>query len=167
MVVNKVLNTHLFKQIAKNSNNPGKLIMSTLPIRIILVDDHKLVREAWKMLLANNPRIEIIAECENGQSAIDHAHALLPDIMLVDINMSPMNGFELTKELVETIPNIKIIALSVNNQPRYAEKMLDLGAKGYMTKTSSLEEINRGIMQVFEGDIYICNEVRKNMPSFD
>jgi len=138
--------------------------MSTVPIRIILVDDHKIVREAWKGLFDNHSSIEIIGECRDGQSAIEMAKKLLPDIMLVDINMSPMNGFVLTEKILETLPGIKIIALSVNNLPKYAMKMLELGGKGYLTKTSSLDEIEAGIMKVFEGDIYICEEVRKKMP---
>ena len=138
--------------------------MSNAPIRIILVDDHKLVRQSWKMLLENNPRFQIIADFNNGESAIEEARQLVPDVMLVDINMSPVNGFAVTERLMETTPTIKIIGLSVNNQPKYAVKMLELGARGYLTKTSSLEEINHGIMEVHRGELYICEEVRKNMP---
>ena len=137
--------------------------MSNVPIRIILVDDHKLVRQSWKMLLENNPQFQIIADFNNGESAIEGARKLVPDIMLVDINMSPVNGFAVTERLMETTPTIKIIGLSVNNQPKYAVKMMELGARGYMTKTSSLEEIIHGIMEVYRGELYICEEVRKNM----
>jgi two-component system, NarL family, invasion response regulator UvrY len=139
--------------------------MSNAPIRIILVDDHKLVRQSWKMLLESNPRFQIIADFDNGESAIKDARQSVPDIMLVDINMSPVNGFAVTERVMETTPSIKIIGLSVNNQPKYAVKMMALGAKGYLTKTSSLEEINHGIMEVHRGELYICEEVRKNMPS--
>ena len=138
--------------------------MSTVPVRIILVDDHKIVREAWKGLFISHSRLEVIGECEDGQSAIEMAKKLLPDIMLVDINMSPMNGFVLTEKILEILPAIKMIALSVNNLPKYALRMLELGGKGYLTKTSSLDEITAGIMKVFEGDIYICEEIRKRMP---
>ncbi len=139
--------------------------MNTDPIRIILVDDHKIVRESWKALLENNPRLQVIADCGNGETAIQYAQELVPDIMLVDINMSPLNGFTVTERVLETTPSIKIIGLSVNNLPKYAIKMIELGAKGYLTKTSSLEEINRGIMQVYKGEFYICEEIRRYMPS--
>lgn len=139
--------------------------MNNDPIRIILVDDHKIVRESWKTLLENNPRFRIIADCGNGEAAIQYAQELVPDIMLVDINMSPLNGFTVTERVLETTPSIKIIGLSVNNQPKYAIKMIELGAKGYLTKTSSLEEINRGILQVYNGEFYICEEIRRYMPS--
>lgn len=138
--------------------------MSNAPIRIILVDDHKLVRESWKMLLSNNQMFEVIAECENGHVAIEQAKKLIPDIMLVDINMSPLNGFEVTERIMDKMPSIKIIGLSVNNQPKYASRMIELGAKGYLTKTSTAEEIKHGIIQVHNGELYICEEVRKNMP---
>ncbi len=138
--------------------------MSNAPIRIIVVDDHKLIRESWKMILSDNQIFEVIAECENGHAAIEQAEKLIPDIMLVDINMSPLNGFEVTERIMGKMPSIKIIGLSVNNQPKYATRMLELGARGYLTKTSTAEEIKHGIIKVYNGELYICEEVRKNMP---
>jgi DNA-binding NarL/FixJ family response regulator len=138
--------------------------MSSTPIRIILVDDHKLVRQLWFGLLENNKRFKIIAECETGDEAILKSKELKPDILLVDINMSPTNGFAVTKRVVAENPSIKIIGLSVNNQPTYAIRMLELGGKGYLTKTSSLAEIIKGIIEVYNGNEYICDEVRKLMP---
>ena len=139
--------------------------MSNEPIRIMLVDDHQIVRQSWKSLLENNPRFKVIADCDNGESAIEQAEKLIPDIMLVDINMSPLNGFAVTERIMETTPSIKIIGLSVNNQPKYAIRMIELGARGYLTKTSSLEEINHGIIEVHKGEFYICEEVARNMPA--
>jgi two-component system invasion response regulator UvrY len=138
--------------------------MSNSPIRIMLVDDHKIAREAWKMLLENNPLFQVISVCENGQSAIEEAQKLNPEIMLVDVNMSPVNGFIVTQKIMELNLPVKIIGLSINNQSIYANRMFELGARGFITKTSSLEEINHGILEVYKGERYICNEVRKNMP---
>lgn len=140
--------------------------MSSSTIRIIIADDHQFIRESWKALLENNPRFKVVAECVNGEQAIHQARELLPDIMLVDINMSPGSGFEVTRRVREELPSVRIIGMSVNNQPKYAEKMVQLGARGYLTKTSSLEEINRGITEVFNGSTYICDEVKKHLPSF-
>ncbi|MBI5858662.1 MAG: response regulator transcription factor [Sphingobacteriales bacterium] len=137
--------------------------MLNTPIRIILVDDHKAVRKSWKALLENNPLFKIIADCENGDSAINEAERLHPDIMLVDINMSPLNGFMVTQKVLEKVPDVKIIGLSVNNLPKYADKMIALGAKGYLTKTSALEEIFYGIIRVYNGEIFICEEVKKQI----
>lgn len=133
-------------------------------IRIILVDDHKLVRKSWKTLLENNPRFQVVADCDNGHSAIEQAEEFVPDIMLIDINMSPLNGFMVTERVLEKNPRIKIIGLSVNNQAKYANKMVALGARGYLTKTSPLDEINHGILEVHDGNLYICEEVKKHMP---
>lgn len=138
--------------------------MANDPIRIVLVDDHKLVRKSWKALLENNPRFRVVADCDNGDEAIKKAEECRPDIMLVDINMYPLNGFLVTERVLDKVPSIKIIGLSVNNQPKYADKMISLGARGYLTKTSPLEEINNGIIEVHNGAVYICEEVKRFMP---
>jgi DNA-binding NarL/FixJ family response regulator len=134
--------------------------MTNTVVRIILVDDHKIIRDTWKKLLENNSGIEVIAECENGYQALELSRKLLPDVLLVDINMSPVNGFILTEKIAITLPTVKVIGLSVSNQPKYATKMIALGAKGYLTKTSSLEEIQRGIHEVYNGEVYICEEIK-------
>ena len=108
-------------------------------IRIMLVDDHQLVRESFKLLLENNPRFQVIADCDNGNAALEQFQS-------------------------ETMPMAKIIGLSVHNQAKYATRMMELGARGFLTKTSPLEEINRGILAVHRGEHYICEEVRLNMP---
>ena len=141
--------------------------MSKEMIRIILVDNHKLVRESWKLLLHNNSNLSVIADCDNGQGAIRLVQEIMPDVMLIDINMKPMNGFEVTEQLLKINPSLKIIGLSVHNQPHYASKLIELGAKGYLTKTSPLEEVNHCISQVYNGHYYICEEVRRNMTAED
>ena len=133
--------------------------MSTELIRIILVDDHKLVRESLCLLLGYDPRFSIIKECDNGQDAIDLARTLLPDIMLVDVNMSPINGFEVVKNVMATHPNTKIIGISVNNHPQYVEHMLSIGARGFVTKGSPLEEMTNAIIAVYEGKQYVSGDI--------
>lgn len=137
--------------------------MTSEPIRIILVDDHELVRKSWKLLLENNPRFRVIADCDSGNEAIELTRSLSPDILLVDINMSPVNGFSVTEKVRQSSPATKVIGLSVSNQPKYAQRMIELGAQGYLTKTSSLEEIHHGIEEVQKGQVYICEEVSRNM----
>ena len=88
-----------------------------------------MVRESWKMVLERNDRLKVIALCDNGLSAIEQTQKLLPDILLVDVNMSPLNGFAVTKKVTETNPGIKIIALSVNNQIYYVQRMMELKVK--------------------------------------
>lgn len=138
--------------------------MSSTPISIIIVDDHKLLRQLWVNLLQNNPMFQVLADCATGDEAIQKTRELKPDILIVDINMSPTNGFAVTQQVTENSPSVKIIGLSVNNQPKYALRMLELGAKGYFTKTSSFKEITKGIIEVHNGNNYICEEVKKLMP---
>ena len=138
--------------------------MKDKPIRIMLVDDHPLVRESWKLLLENSPRFQIVADFSAGAEALEQLPPIKPVILLVDINMSPMDGFTVTKKAILLLPELRIIGLSVHNQPKYATRLLQLGAKGFLTKTSSLEEITQGILAVNNGKIYICEEIKRNMP---
>ena len=128
-------------------------------IRLVLVDDHEMVRNTWKLILQQDIRIDIIAECSSGAEAIEIAAELLPDIMLMDINMSPVNGFEATRKILKHSPHTKIIGLSVHKQPSYAKNILQLGAKGYVTKSSPHKEIIQAILDVAEGKEYICSEL--------
>jgi two-component system invasion response regulator UvrY len=133
------------------------------PIQVILVDDHKLIRESWKMLLQKNASIEVLLDCDTASLSIELTKSLSPDLILIDLNMTPQNGLNLAKKIREKLPNLKVIGLSVNNQVNYANKMMELGAMGYLTKTSSLEEIIRGIKEVHKGNTFICDEIKKNM----
>jgi DNA-binding NarL/FixJ family response regulator len=132
-------------------------------IRLVIVDDHDMIRETWKMVLQSDTRLKVVAECASGEEAISCAKELQPDVMLMDINMSPINGFDATRAIAEAHPDIKIIGLSINNQPAYARHMIQLGAKGYMTKNSSKEEVVAAILAVMEGGVYICKEIVDKM----
>ena len=130
------------------------------PIRIILVDDHKLARESLSLLLGFDARFSIVKECDNGHDAIQQARTLRPDIMLVDVNMEPLNGFDVVKSVMETNPATRIIGISVNNHPLYATRMLSLGACGFVTKGSSLDEMTHAIMEVHSGRQYVSDDIR-------
>jgi two-component system invasion response regulator UvrY len=135
------------------------------PIKIILVDDHDLIRESLKTLLEKDGRFTIIAQCKNGNDAVEQAKNLLPDIIIMDINMTPVNGFEATEKIINDYPSIKIIGISINNNPKYASKMIALGAKGFVTKTSAFAELKSAIQKVYDGENYICQEIRKKLPA--
>ncbi len=135
------------------------------PIRIILVDDHDLVRESLKTLLEKDTRFTVVAQCRNGNDAIDQSKNLLPDIVIMDINMTPINGFETSEKIIKDLPSIKIIGISINNNPKYASRMLALGAKGFVTKTSAFAELRSAIQKVYDGENYICQEIRKKLPA--
>jgi two-component system invasion response regulator UvrY len=138
-------------------------IMNSEQIRIVIVDDHQQIRETWKLLLEHDKRFTVIAQCSNGAEAIEAAKNLVPHVILMDINMSPVNGFEATRKIRSQNPGVKIIGMSANNQPSYARNMLKLGAKGYVTKSSSKEEMAKAIIHVHNGGQYICEEVKNKM----
>ena len=133
-------------------------------IHIIIVDDHKMIRETWKMILQREDKFIVISECSSGLEAINAAADLKPDVILMDINMTPVNGFEATQKILENNPAIKVIGISINNQPVYARHMMQLGAKGYVTKNSSREEMVEAILEVHKGGTYLCKEIRDLMP---
>ncbi|HYV55633.1 MAG TPA: response regulator transcription factor [Chitinophagaceae bacterium] len=137
--------------------------MNSEKISIVIVDDHQIMRETWRLILEQETRFFIVAECSSGAEAIKAASDLHFDIMLMDINMRPVNGFETTRKILKKHPSLKIIGMSVNNQPSYARNMLKLGARGFVTKDSSKQEMIYAITCVYGGDTYICKDVSKKM----
>ena len=133
-------------------------------IRLGLIDDHTLVRQTWKMLLQIQQDMEVVMDCDSGPSAISCLHETRPDVVLLDINMSPMNGFETASHLMKLDPELKVIGISVNDQPSYAKRMLNIGAHAFVTKNSSVNEMITAIREVLKGRYYICCEVRRKMP---
>jgi DNA-binding NarL/FixJ family response regulator len=129
-------------------------------ISILLVDDHKLIRESWSFILNSDTRFQVIGETSNGEEAVEMAKEKKPKIVLMDINMTPVNGFEATKLIRKFSPGSKIIGISMHSMPAYARKMLQMGAMGYVTKNSSKDELLNAIIEVNSGRKYICDEVK-------
>ncbi len=129
-------------------------------ITILLVDDHKLIRESWSFILSSDTRFNVIGETSNGNEAVEIAREKKPKIVLMDINMTPVNGFETTKLVRKYSPGSKVIGISMHSMPAYARKMLQVGAMGYVTKNSSKNELMTAIMEVNNGKKYICDEVK-------
>ena len=129
-------------------------------ISILLVDDHKLIRESWSFILNSDSRFEVIAATSSGEEAIEMAKNLRPDIVLMDVNMTPVNGFEATKLVRKVSPGSKIIGITMHSMPAYAKKMFQIGAMGYVTKNSSKDEMITAIIEVYNGKKYICEEVK-------
>ena len=132
-------------------------------ISILIADDHKLIRETWSYILNNDPRFEVVAECGDSEQAVEVASTKRPQIVLMDINMTPISGFEATEKIRKVSPASKIIGVSMHSQPAYAKKMLQIGARGYVTKNSSKEEMIKAILEVHNGNKYICDEIKNNI----
>ena len=134
-------------------------------IKLIIVDDHFHVREAWSWVLGQVPGLEVIAQCANGQEAIEAARELKPDVMLMDIHMNPVNGIEATRTIRAFAPGIKIIGVSIQAERSYVHEMLRSGANGYVTKNSPSTEMVTAIDEVLAGKVYLCEEVGHLRPS--
>lgn len=129
-------------------------------ITILLVDDHRLIRDSWSFILNSDPRFEVVAETSSGEDAIELAKSKKPDIVLMDVNMTPVNGFDATKQIRKFSPGSKVIGVSMHSMPAYAKRMLQLGAMGYVTKNSPKDEMITAILEVHDGRKYICDEVK-------
>ncbi len=130
-----------------------------MSLKIILVDDHILVRQGISSLLRGEPGLEIVGEARNGIEALDLCGRVRPDLVLMDIHMPVMNGMECTRVLRENFPDLKIIVLSMHNSSSYLLEMITAGASGYVLKNSSKEELMLAINKVAGGGVYISPEL--------
>lgn len=135
--------------------------MTKKTIRIIICDDHEMVRRSLNNLFLSAPGYEIAALCESGEEVIRKTLEINADILLLDINMPAPDGFEVAKLLQDSGSATRIIAVSVSNSPQYCKRMIELGALGYITKTSPPEEFFKGIRQVMKGKLFLCQEIRE------
>jgi len=129
-------------------------------ITLLLVDDHKLIRESWSIILNADPRFEVIGETNDVDQAVEFVKTRRPDLILMDINMSPINGFDATKIILREAPDVLVVAISMHALPAYARRMFQMGAKGYVTKNSSKEEFVSAILEVKSGNKFICEEIK-------
>jgi len=130
---------------------------------IAVVDDHRLIRQMWITLFAGDPNFEIIGEAENFDETINMIRAKRPDIVLLDINLDHASGMDAMPLIRKLSPGTRVIAVSMHTQPAYAKKMLQLGAKGYLTKNSSHEEVYKALEIVINGGTYICSEIKDHL----
>ena len=132
-------------------------------ITILIVDDHQLIRETWAFILNRDTRFTVIAQCSNAGDAIKLAIELKPQIVILDINMSPITGIEAAADIRKHAPCSKIIGVTMHSQVSFVKKLLKLGATGYVTKNSPHSELIDAIINVSEGRRYICSEVKNNL----
>lgn len=124
-------------------------------IRIMLVDDHELIRQGLRRILECDATFRVVAEASNGKDAMDQIPTLLPDVVIADISMPKMSGLELLQAIRVLRLSVKVILLTVENQREILEKCIEAGADGYILKESAGQEINRAIQQVLTGENYV------------
>ena len=132
-------------------------------IKIMLVDDHRLVRAGLKRVLSESPEIQIVAEASTGEEALELAKTHSPDLVLMDINMPGIGGLETTRRLKQRMPSIKIIAVSMHLEEPYPSRMLAAGANGYISKDSAADEVMAAIRRVSSGSNYVAADVAGNL----
>ena len=133
-------------------------------IKVLIVDDHALVRMGLRGLLEHLPDMKVVAEAENGETALALVRVHKPDVVLLDMKMPGIDGWEVTRRLKKTHPDIKIIAVTAaTSDPMFPARLLQLGAVGYLTKESDADEMAMAIRKVFKGDKYLCAEIAQTM----
>lgn len=136
---------------------------TTEKISILIADDHTLIRQAWYIVLNNDSRFKVVAQCSSGEEAIEKAKQVNPDVIIMDINLPGISGFEATKRLTVSSPGSKILAASQHAQAAYVSSMLEAGARGYITKGSEIDEMCTAILEIHKGRKYICREIKNKL----
>ncbi len=126
-----------------------------------MVDDHEIVRAGLRMLLQAQPDMEIVGEVSNGRDAISKTKELVPDIVLMDISLPDLDGFEATRQIKRASPNVAILALTMHESEEYFFKMLNAGASGYVPKKAAPTDLVTAIRTVREGGVFLYPSVAK------
>lgn len=131
--------------------------------RVLLVDDHQIMREGLHMLLRHESDLEVVADAGSGQDALLQAAESRPDIIIMDIHMSGMNGIEVSRQILNKWPRIKVIVLSAYSESQWLDEALRAGVSGYLIKINAAAELVRAIRVVMAGGIYLCPEALKTL----
>ncbi|MBI5653641.1 MAG: response regulator transcription factor [Chloroflexi bacterium] len=130
-------------------------------IKLMLVDDHEIVRAGLRMLLQTQDDIEIVAEVDNGRAAIARAKDLAPNVVLMDISLPDIDGFEATRQIKRALPNTAILALTMHESDEYFFKMMQAGASGYVPKKAAPTDLISAIRAVNDGGVFLYPSVAK------
>ena len=130
-----------------------------MSIKILLADDHGIIREGLRSLLEKEPDIEVIGEAQDGRKAFELVQKLRPDIVIIDIAMPNLNGIDATRQITSKFPNVKVIALSIHSNRRFVANMLKAGASGYVLKESLFDELSHAIHTVTDNGTYLSPKI--------
>ena len=130
-----------------------------MSIRILVADDHKILRDGLRTLLSSEPDFEVVGEAENGALAIERAKALVPDVVIMDVAMPEMNGIDATRAIREVLTETRVIALSMHADRRYVVEMLKAGASGFLLKNCAFDELVRAIRAARDNHTFLSPEV--------
>ena len=128
-------------------------------MKIILADDHRIIREGLRALLDKEPDMEVVAEAEDGRTTVRLSREYRPDVVIMDITMPGLNGIEATRQIVSELPDIKVIALSMHSDRKFVREMLSAGASGYLLKDSAFEELSNALHAVYNDQLYLSAKI--------
>jgi two-component system response regulator NreC len=124
-------------------------------IKVLIADDHTIVRSGLNMLLSSEPDIEVVGEASDGAAAVEMVERLRPDVVLMDIGMPVLNGFEATRRIKERLPDVNVLVLTMHRSDEYFFEMLEAGASGYVLKGAETNELISAVRAVARGDAFL------------
>ena len=134
-----------------------------MKLRVLLVDDHELMRQGLRSILEREEGIEVVGEAASGREAVKLASALAPHVVVMDVAMQDMNGIEATRRVRSACPGVRVIALSSHSDSRYVTAMLDAGASGYVLKANAYDDLRRAVDAARRGKTYLCADVTESV----
>jgi two-component system invasion response regulator UvrY len=137
--------------------------MSAVPIKLMLVDDHAIVRSGFRRLLEQEPHLHVVAETDSGERAYALYVKEMPDVVVMDLSMPGMSGFETIRRIVARDPAARILVFSMHEDAMRAERAIQLGARGYVTKSSAPEVLAKAIVEVAAGKLFLSADVAQSI----
>lgn len=131
------------------------------PTQILVVDDHQLILDGLKSTFNSIPETNVVAEASNGEQAIKIVNTLKIDLVIMDVDMPVMNGMEATIQLKKSHPGLKIIILTMHDEPSLVKRIMEIGADGFMLKNSDMEDFKKGVLEVLKGKKYFSEDILK------
>ena len=132
-----------------------------MPLNVLLVDDHEIMRQGLRLLLEKQPDMEVAGEANNGKEAIHLSDELQPDIIIMDVNMSGLDGADATRQIKEDHPDIKVVALSMHSKKGFIVEMLKAGASAYVLKENAFSELVTAINTIITGEVYLSARITR------
>jgi len=129
-------------------------------IKVLIVDDHQLIREAWTAILESVPGVQVAATAESAGEAVEMCLAHRPEVVLMDINLKESNGFDATEQITNTLPKTRVIGLSLHDDIALVKKFISRGGSGYLSKNTSKEELLEAIEAVMNEELFLGQEIR-------
>ncbi len=130
-----------------------------MTVRLLLVDDHELMRQGLRSILEGDEQVEVVGEAASGRDAVALARSLAPDVVVMDVAMKDLNGIEATRQIRAECPKVKVIALSSHSDSRYVSAILEAGACGYVLKANAYDDLRRALDAALRGKSYLCPDV--------